>query len=163
MTDAFPPEKFLEEVRKRHDEIGYKVSQEQNTVKAIRRTTGALAGEFGRLEAFYKRDGEYYIPHTEKARLYELAVETAALCMVLCENTIQSRRQAQLTLGKLYETEDVLKVTQVLEGVTEQVLRERKDKELQEELERALRAKEDAERETAELEAEVKAKKRRSK
>lgn len=158
MTDAFPPEKFLEEVKRRHTTLRSQVHREPETVKAIRKTVGALAGEFGRLEALYKDGDDYFIPHGEKAKLYELAVDTAALCMVLCENTVQSRRQAQLLLDCLSDTEDVMKVTQALEGVTEQVLRERKEKELQEQLEAAQRAKEDAEQEARAIEAEVKAK-----
>jgi hypothetical protein len=164
MSAAFPPEKFLEEVERRHDAMRSNVRMEPRTVKAIKNTAAAIAAEYGRLEAMHDEGlDEVFIPHKEKARLYELAVDAAALCMVLCENTIQSRRTAQLLLECLNNNEDVDKVTEVLSDATERVLRERRDIELKDQLEAAQRAKAAAEEEARELEAEVKAKKGASK
>lgn len=160
MTEAFPPEQFLGEVQRRHDEIcsrGY-FDREAGLVKAIKRTSGALAGEFGRLEALYKTAGELFIPHGEKAKLYELAVDTAALSMLLCENSVQSRRQAQLILEKFSHTEDVEKLTEILDDAAKKVKVEREQKDLEEQLAEAQRAKEEAEKNAAELQEEVKVK-----
>jgi hypothetical protein len=79
MTEAFPPEQFLSEVQRRHDELCTKgvFDRQAGLVKAVKKTAGALGGEFGRLEALYKIESELYIPHAEKAKLYELAVDTA--------------------------------------------------------------------------------------
>ena len=162
MTEAFPPEQFLKEVERRHDAMcmkGYFERNDAGKVKGIKKTVGALAGEFGRLEALYKVDKEYFIPHPEKSKLYELAVDTAALCMMLCEGTIQSRRQAQLILEQLDFSEDVDRVTSSLNKVASVVLEERKQKLLDEELERAQRAKEEAEQNAKEVQESVKAKK----
>src|SRR5271157_1225935 len=100
MSDHFPASQFLSEVQKRHDELctqGH-FDREAGLVKVIRRTSAALGAEFGRLESIYKDDDMLFIPHEEKAKLFELAVDNAALSMLLCETSVQRRRTAQLIL-----------------------------------------------------------------
>jgi len=167
MTEAFPPEQFLAEVQRRHDQLctNGNFGREEGLIKLIKRTSGALAGEFGRLEAIHKEKGadHIYIPHGEKAKLYELAVDLAAQSMLLCEGSVQARRSAQLMLEGVWDTEDVETITQKLGEITDSVLEERKKKDAEERLMEAQQAKEELEKDIAQAEEKVKATKSRKK
>ena len=96
MSKTFGVEAFAGAVEKRHDELRRWMASDKTVTKNIKRGAAAISGEYARLEAIYEEDGDIWIPHDEKAHLFELAVDLAACCLCLTEQTVQKSRQSKL-------------------------------------------------------------------
>lgn len=108
MTEFFPSSSFQAMVEARYDYLRSDacMNGDKGVVTNIAKGAAAVKAEFSRLEAIYKVPGEradeLLIPHVEKLKLFELAADVAAMCMILSERTVPSRSR-QTRLGDLPE------------------------------------------------------------
>lgn len=103
MSQFFNPGDFQSMIEGRYDFLRSDacMNGDKGVVVNIQKTAATLKAEFSRLEAIYKVPGtrpeELEIPHAEKAKMFELAADIAALCMMLTERTVPASRQTRLS------------------------------------------------------------------
>ncbi len=104
MSDYFSSEKFQAMVQDRYVELRSDASMNglKGVVTNVAKGAAALKAEFSRLEAIYKvpkeRPEELDIPIEEMEKLFHLATDVSAMCMLLSMKTVQPKsRQTKLS------------------------------------------------------------------